>query len=828
MVVAFLFSSLQQPAFAQQDYGSFFNKAYQQFPDLPKGTLEAVAYSNTRMHHITHHAGSPESCTGMPKAYGVMGLVLDGKNYFRNNLVLVSNLSGIKADEIMDSPEKNILAYAAAFDAVLRNKFSSAKNVDAIGGALALLSELPHDDEGQTFALHLQLYSYLTFLNDTIFQEQYDFPNYNLDLHSFFGEENFKVLTAPYVIVSEEEIYDINGNVYDGGNARGRMSADYPPALWNAAASCNYSTSRGAAISAVVIHDVEGSYAGCISWFKNCSSGVSAHYVIRSSDGQITQMVLEQHRAWHVGSHNTYTIGIEHEGYQAQQGWYTTAMYTASANLVKDICSSGYGISPTTCYNGPSCNGICTLSTSYKIKGHQHYSGQTHNDPGPNWNWYTYYSLINNTTQPTPPANDNCSAAASLTANTSCVTISGTLLNATTSGLVKATCDVSSSSSLKDVWYKFTATATTHTVTLTPSSGLDGVLALYTSCTSGQIGCSDNGGGRGGVETIVKSGLTVGTTYYIRIYPYGSTAPSTWTFNVCVTRPATTNTLTIGNGTSAYSAHPYSTVYMDERTEYIITKSELVSAGWTTSTPNIVSLAFQVNSAAAQSMNGFTISIAQTTSSIFSSTTFLTGANSTTVYSGTVTATTGWNTYNFSAPFVYNGTDNLLIKICWNNSSYTSNSSILATSYSNYVALYYRADVANGSVCSQATGTRSYYRPNAKLTFSSTTSSTQPNPNPNGKEPDVTGINDNSSEKSFTVYPNPFDGKNLFGKISEPNGSIMVQLFDVSGKELFSQTVSVADEGFAISFPENQLQTGMYLITGIINERRYVTRVMVR
>ncbi|MEO8762183.1 MAG: N-acetylmuramoyl-L-alanine amidase, partial [Bacteroidia bacterium] len=152
-------------------------------------------------------------------------------------------------------------------------------------------------------------------------------------------------------------------------------------------------------VSAVVIHDIEGSYAFCISWFQNCSSVVSAHYVIRSSDGQITQMVLEANKAWHVGSENGYTIGIEHEGYVAQTGWYTMAMYTASAGLVKDICNSGYGINPLRTYNGPSCSGStssCQQGTCIKIKGHQMYPNQTHTDPGPNWDWYTYYNLVNN------------------------------------------------------------------------------------------------------------------------------------------------------------------------------------------------------------------------------------------------------------------------------------------------------------------------------------------------------------------------------------------------------------------------------------------------
>lgn len=178
------------------------------------------------------------------------------------------------------------------------------------------------------------------------------------------------------------------------------MSTDYGPAIWNPAASCNYNVGRGGtAISAVVIHDMEGSYAASIAWFQNCSSVVSAHYCLRSSDGQITQMVLEADKAWHVGSENGYTIGLEHEGYVAQTGWYTTAMYTSSAALVRDICASGYGINPLRTYDGPSCSGStssCLQGSCIKIKGHQMYPNQTHTDPGPNWDWYTYYTLVNN------------------------------------------------------------------------------------------------------------------------------------------------------------------------------------------------------------------------------------------------------------------------------------------------------------------------------------------------------------------------------------------------------------------------------------------------
>ncbi len=378
-------------------FQTYFNQAYIENPSIPKGVLEAVAYTQSRFNHITPTEHG--SCIGLPQAYGVMGLVADGKNYFRNNLTLVAQLSGYTAEDIISSPEINIKAYAKAYASLL-NKSTGITTKTSLAQhkqILIALSELPIDNNPiNNFALNSHLYSVYTFLESAANRQAYKIPSHFFDLKEIFGAENLKVLSSGKVIVSEEAIENENGNSYKLNSGNSVQSADYSPALWNAAASCNYSTRGGTAISAVTIHDVEGSYAGCISWFQNCAASVSAHYVVRSSDGQITQMVLEANKAWHVGSENPYTIGIEHEGYQAQTGWYTNNMYVNSAGLVRDICASGYGINPLRAYNGPSCSGSCVLGSCVKIKGHQHFPNQTHDDPGPNWNWYYYYTLINN------------------------------------------------------------------------------------------------------------------------------------------------------------------------------------------------------------------------------------------------------------------------------------------------------------------------------------------------------------------------------------------------------------------------------------------------
>jgi hypothetical protein len=106
---------------------------------------------------------------------------------------------------------------------------------------------------------------------------------------------------------------------------------------------------------------------------------VSAHYVVRSSDGQITQMVREKDRAWHAGNsdYNHRSVGIEHEGYVSDASWFTDQMYRASAALTRDIAGR-YGIPKDRTH----------------IIGHVEVPGTDHTDPGPYWDWNKYMSYV--------------------------------------------------------------------------------------------------------------------------------------------------------------------------------------------------------------------------------------------------------------------------------------------------------------------------------------------------------------------------------------------------------------------------------------------------
>lgn len=152
----------------------------------------------------------------------------------------------------------------------------------------------------------------------------------------------------------------------------------YGPAVWDPANAGNYSNGRNDTIQYVIIHTVQGSYAGCISWFQNPTSNVSSHYVV-SQAGDVTQMVAHADTAWHASNYNSRSVGIEHEGFVDDPAWATPALYEASAALTRWIADRE-----------------SIPKDRAHILGHVELPGATHTDPGPHWNWGTYMGLVTN------------------------------------------------------------------------------------------------------------------------------------------------------------------------------------------------------------------------------------------------------------------------------------------------------------------------------------------------------------------------------------------------------------------------------------------------
>ncbi len=174
-------------------------------------------------------------------------------------------------------------------------------------------------------------------------------------------------------------------------------AGQYPARQW--IRSPNYSSRQGSPIRYIVIHDMEGTMAGAIQVFKNPANQTSAHYLVRSRDGHIVQMVHESDNAWHAGHgwFNRHSIGIEHEGFANRRkggGYYNATLYKASAKLSCAIAVR-YHIpvdrkhifghlnvpsnlsSHTLCSDARGIRGACG--------GVSH-----HSDPGRYWDWHTY------------------------------------------------------------------------------------------------------------------------------------------------------------------------------------------------------------------------------------------------------------------------------------------------------------------------------------------------------------------------------------------------------------------------------------------------------
>lgn len=169
-----------------------------------------------------------------------------------------------------------------------------------------------------------------------------------------------------------------------------RAATDYAgAAAFSAASSCNYTSGRRSDVDKIVIHTVQGSYTSCINWFKNCSAQASAHYVVRSSDGQVTQMVDESDAAWHGGnsSVNHRSVGIELEGYMENpDGWFTEAQYRSAAALTRDIAErQGVPLDRTH---------IIGHSEIPDPDGSGWGGAGGHTDPGPGFNWNYFIALV--------------------------------------------------------------------------------------------------------------------------------------------------------------------------------------------------------------------------------------------------------------------------------------------------------------------------------------------------------------------------------------------------------------------------------------------------
>jgi hypothetical protein len=250
----------------------------------------------------------------------------------------------------------------------------------------------------------------------------------------------------------------------------------------------------------------------------------------------------------------------------------------------------------------------------------------------------------------------------------------------------------------------------------------------------------------------------------------------------------------IGTGTTAVG-YPFYTYYMDSRTDMLYLASEILAGG---GAPGSISrIGFNVTTVSSQAMNGFNIKMQHTSASTISS---FTSSGWTVCYTGTYTIPgTGWQYIDLQTPFYWNGTGNLLVEICFNNSSYTTNTSVNSTA-STGTCYHAHQDLPSGDGCVDITsGSLQTTRPNVCLSINLLVGSR----NVQIGVPTVYLLAQN--------YPNPFNPSTSI-KYSIPKQSMVkLVVYDVVGREVEILVNKIVQPGnYEATFDASNLASGVY------------------
>ena len=329
-------------------YDGIFDAAGAEF-GVPASLLRAIGYVETRWQMVE----GQEEFHGVPTAHGVMALrgerLRDG-----------ARLAGLTDASVRRDAAANIRAAAALLRAYGDSTGARAGEIGSWASAVARYSGIAIT-EGQ--------------------------DAYVRDVFAVLGGRRSEPVSAGASVV-----------------ASGACTTPPPPpppltdqtgAVWRSSPNFNSRMAGdGGRIHIVIIHSCEGSYSGCWSWLATRESNVSAHYVVREDGAEITQLVRESSRAWHIGAiydstlnanhdgllhgiqSNHFTIGVEHAGFARQTSW-PAQQIDASARLVCDIAKR---------WQIPR--------DRLHIVSHGQLQPYNRTDPGSDWPWNDYLARI--------------------------------------------------------------------------------------------------------------------------------------------------------------------------------------------------------------------------------------------------------------------------------------------------------------------------------------------------------------------------------------------------------------------------------------------------
>lgn len=171
-------------------------------------------------------------------------------------------------------------------------------------------------------------------------------------------------------------------------------------------------------------------------------------------------------------------------------------------------------------------------------------------------------------------------------------------------------------------------------------------------------------------------------------------------------------TATLGSGSTTGTSYDaiFYYLYGGNKVQYLITAAELAALG--VREGDITSLGIEMASVTPQAYAGLTVSIASTANANMSGGINTTASFSSVFTSSSFTPVTGVNTFNFTSPYNWDGSSNIIIQFCWsNNDGGLGQSNYAMVDTQSYVSTaYYRSDnqtVAQICGATTATGTTS-------------------------------------------------------------------------------------------------------------------------
>lgn len=250
-------------------------------------------------------------------------------------------------------------------------------------------------------------------------------------------------------------------------------------------------------------------------------------------------------------------------------------------------------------------------------------------------------------------------------------------------------------------------------------------------------------------------------------------------------------TACIGTGTTSTS-YPFYTLYEDSRTQMLYKSSEILAGGGAAGFIN--KIGFTIISVGDPEMSNFSVKMQTITPSTITS---WTNTGWTTVFSGTYNpAGTGLQYINLTTPYFYNGTGNLLIEVCFDNTTWSSNTTVAGTSQTGTV-IHNHVDGSSG--CTLTSTSTASTRPNLCMIINTTT----------GVNPVGT-----STPQDYTLsqnYPNPFNPTTKINFALPKQGLVSLKIYDILGREVKTLINEVKSAGnYTVDFNASEYSSGVY------------------